>query len=371
MSQTANKITIAAVLEETQDRFLSIAPTHMKYDAEKGFAIQILKGNDYLLKAATNHPQSLQSALTNVAAIGLSLNPAVKEAYLIARNVKSGNGWATKVFLEPSYMGLVKLATDSGSIKWVQANCVFANDEFTDNGPGERPTHKFNSFATQAERGAFVGVYAVAKTADGDYLTTTMSAEEVFGIRDRSEAWKAYQEGKTKTGGPWMTDFNEQAKKTVVRRQFKLLPKTNLNRMAYAVDISNENEGFAPLVSSPALGQYTAEQKEYFDQMIVKGDALGMYVFQHSLSDESIFINLYHSFEKGQKGKYQKIVNDLAAKGFNIFQTFIDEMTSSFNAGDTIYVVQLYEELSQDGQKLILDRIPAEIVSYLVSEKAA
>jgi len=82
---------IAVVLEQTQERFVSIAPQHMKYDSERGFALQILKGNDYLMNAAKSHPSSLQAALVNVAAIGLSLNPAEKPAYLIALNVKNGS----------------------------------------------------------------------------------------------------------------------------------------------------------------------------------------------------------------------------------------------------------------------------------------
>ncbi len=348
---------IAVVLEQTQDRFVSIAPQHMKYDSERGFALQILKGNDYLMKAAMSHPSSLQSALVNVAAIGLSLNPAEKQAYLIARNVKNGNQWNTKVFLEPSYMGLIKLATDSGSIKWCQAACAYSNDTFMDNGAGEKPTHQFNAFAKIQDRGEFVGVYCVAKTVDGDYLTTTMTREEIESIRDRSEAWKAFKEGKTKSGGPWQSDFNEQAKKTVIRRAFKTWPRTNLHQMAQAVELSNENEGFEPIISSPALGQYTADQKEYFDQLIVSSDALGMYCFQHSLSDESIFVNLYHSFEKGQKGKYQAIVKDLSAKGFSLFEDCLNAIEDAAQSGDDMAARQVFEELNHDGQKIMVERI--------------
>lgn len=367
----ARQVSISEAVDATSERFISIAPTGISFDAEKGFAMQILGGNDYLKKAALTNPVSLQQAITNVAAIGLSLNPAERQAYLIARNVKGSNGWQTKVFLEPSYMGLAKLATDSGSIKWVQANVVYQNDTFEDNGPGERPTHKYQAFAKKEDRGEFAGVYCVAKTVDGDYLTTIMPAEEIIGIRDRSESWKAFVAGKAKTGGPWQTDFNEQAKKTVVRRGFKMWPRTNLHRMAQAVQISNENEGFEPIVSSPNIGSYTAEQKQYFDQMIEKSDAFGMYVFQHTLNDEGTFTNLYHSFEKGQKGRYQRVVDELLKRGRGLLEEYVQSLSDAVSASDDAKVQEIREELTPQEIGLVLSHSTFEIVSGFEQIKAA
>jgi phage RecT family recombinase len=358
----AKQLDIVTAITETEERFHSIAPSYMKFESEKGFAVQILKNNDYLMTVARNHPQSLQQALTNVAAIGLSLNPAEKQAYLIPRTVKQGDKYVTKIFLEPSYMGFIKLATDSGSIKWVQALPVYSNDEFAFNGVGERPTHKFNPFVKPEDRGVFIGVYCVAKTIDSDYLTTMMSASDIEGIRDRSEQWK-----KSKSG-PWLTDFIEQAKKTTIRQGFKTWPRTNLHRMAEAVSMSNENEGFEPLVTSPELGQYTAETKEYFDQLITKMDALNMFVLQCKLNDQndSAFVNLYHSFEKGQKGKYQKIVDDLLAKGFSIVTDYRDALTQAIDSNDEMARVQLVEELTDDALEIVARGMSNDYKSLLI-----
>lgn len=348
MNET-KQLDIVTAITETEDRFHSIAPSYMKFESEKGFAIQVLKNNDYLMTVARNHPQSLQQALTNVAAIGLSLNPAEKQAYLIPRSVKQGEKYVTKIFLEPSYMGFIKLATDSGSIKWVQALPVYSNDEFTFNGVGERPTHKFNPFVKPEDRGVFIGVYCVAKTTDSDYLTTMMSSADIESIRDRSEQWK-----KSKSG-PWLTDFIEQAKKTTIRQGFKTWPRTNLNRMAEAVSMSNENEGFEPLVTSPELGQYTAETKEYFDQLISKNDALNMFVLQCKLNDQndSAFTNLYHSFEKGTKGKYQAIIKELLAKGLSLIADYREAIAQAIDANDEMGLAQLKDEVSSDALEII------------------
>jgi len=249
------------VIDMTQERFTRNAPKHIRFENERGYAIQLLQNNDYLMKVATENPASLQQAITNIAAIGLSLNPAKKQAYLITRTIRTQNGqYVSKVFLEPSYAGLCDLATMSGAIEWCQANTVYEKDSFVDNGPGEKPTHTYQAFSK--DRGAFAGVYCVAKTRGGDYLTTIMPAEEVNAIRARSEAYKAMAERNKGNGGPWVTDYEEMAKKSVVRRAFKLWPKTaETERLENAVMLSNENEGFEPILTSPQLGQYTAEQK--------------------------------------------------------------------------------------------------------------
>lgn len=359
----SDQITPFQAIEQTQDRFMSIAPSWMKFDAEQGFAKQHLSNNSYLFGVAQKNPVSLMQAITNVAAIGLSLNPAEKLAYLIPRNVKIGDQYITKVFLEPSYMGLCKLATDTGSIQWIQANVVYANDEFIDNGPGEKPSHKYKAFAKQEERGEFVGVYCVAKTEHGDYLTTIMPAEEVLSIRERSEQWK-----KSKSG-PWASDFNEQAKKTVVRRAHKMWPRTN-QRLAEAVDLSNNNEGFEAILSEPSLGQYSAETKAYFDGLIEKADAIGMYTFQRT-TDESTFNNLYHSFAKGTKGKYQGIIKELIGKGASLIQDCADAVRTGIESGDDAAVLEIVQDLQPDTLDLLLALLTPDQVSTINEIKEA
>ena len=159
----------------------------------------------------------------NIAAIGISLNPAKKQAYLVPR--KGG------ISLVISYMGLLDLAVQSGAIMWGQAEQVFAADKFVLNGFDKPPTHERNPFAT--DRGALVGVYVVVKTRDGDYLTTTMTADEAFAIRDRSDAWKQSK------SGPWKTDEGEMVKKTVIKRAAKTWPRSD--RVDAAVHHLNEH----------------------------------------------------------------------------------------------------------------------------------
>jgi recombination protein RecT len=195
---------------------------------EAEFAIQAICASEYAMRVARENPQSVRDAVTNIAAIGISLNPAKKQAYLVPR--KGG------IVLAISYMGLLDLAIQSGSVMWGHAELVYANDTFEMNGFDQPPTHKRNPFG---DRGDIVGVYVVVKTHAGDYLTEAMKASEVWAIRDRSDAWKAYL--KDKRTCPWVTDEGEMVKKTVIKRAYKTWPKSD--RLDKAVHHLNTEAG--------------------------------------------------------------------------------------------------------------------------------
>lgn len=337
---------VAEVLksDELVERFESVAPQWMAYDSEYGFAIQQLKANDYSMKVATNNSNSLMAAMSNVAACGLSLNPAKKEAYLVPRK--------GKICLDPSYMGLVKLATDTGSIVWVQARLVHERDDFTVTGIDSQPEHKFSPFG---DRGPIVGVYCVAKTKDGAYLTEPMSIDEVYAIRDRSEAYKANPK---KT--PWFTDEGEMIKKTCVKRAQKMWPKSDNHeaerRLAMAVQTSHDNEEIILATSSPEIRDYSDAQKEFYDALISDNNALGMYVFQQT-NESGINSNLYNSFEKGEVTKYKRIVDELYSKGASQFEDYLNRFRECQEIDDTDGIKELEAELSPEELELIKDRL--------------
>lgn len=201
----------------------------IEFAREQEFALQSIYSNDYARQIALKNPQSVRDAVTNIAAIGISLNPAKKQAYLVPR--KGG------ITLVISYMGLADLAVESGSIRWVKCEVVRQADRLILKGVDKPPVHEFDPFAK--DRGDIVGVYCVAKTIDGDYLTDTMQIDEVNAIRDRSDAWQAWIAKKRPC--PWVTDYSEMAKKTLVKRASKMWPKTE--RLDKAVHHLNTDGG--------------------------------------------------------------------------------------------------------------------------------
>jgi recombination protein RecT len=204
----------------------------INFEREAGFAIQVLQGNTYAIGIARSNRQSVIDAVTNVAAIGISLNPATKQAYLVPRD--------GKICLDISYMGLIDLAVESGAVAWAKAAVVCEQDTFELDGYDRAPRHLFSPFAKN--RGEIVGVYVVVKTTTGDYLTDTMTTDEINLIRDRSSAWKAWVSKKKSC--PWVTDWSEMAKKTVVKRAAKYWPRGS-GRLEQAIHYLNTdgNEG--------------------------------------------------------------------------------------------------------------------------------
>ncbi|MEA1065741.1 RecT family recombinase [Erwinia sp. HR93] len=187
---------------------------------ESQFAIQYFQKNDFLAKTALSNPTSAQNAIINVAAIGITLNPASKLAYLVPRD--------GMVCLDISYMGLLHLAQSTGSIKWGQCKLVYSADTYESNGLDSAPTHKYNAFG---ERGEVVGGYCTVKTADGDYLTEEMNLAEIKSVEATSKA----------KNGPWKTFWEEMARKTIVKRASKYWPRAQ--RLDNAIHLLNEDEG--------------------------------------------------------------------------------------------------------------------------------
>lgn len=217
---------LVSIVNAQKQQFLAVVSDKtIEFDREAAFACQIIQANDYLLKIAMNNQNSLRNAVVNVAAIGISLNPASKLAYLVPRK--------GSVCLDISYMGLMHIAQQSGAIQWGQAALVRQHDAFELRGIDSQPLHTYNPFAT--DRGEIVGVYVVVKTDTGDYLTHAMPISEVYSIRDRSEAYKS---GKA---CPWTTDPGEMIKKTCVKQAAKYWPRRD--RLDSAVHHLNTDGG--------------------------------------------------------------------------------------------------------------------------------
>ena len=159
---------------------------NLNWEKESVFAYQQITRNRKSMEAAKAKPDSVKMAMINVASVGLSLNPATSYAYLVARD--------GEICLDVGYQGLIKIATDSGSIKWAKAELVYTDDEFIYKGPAEYPDHNISN-PFDGKRGKFIkdlaGVYCIAKTHDGDFLVEIMNAEEIYKIRDESKSMQS------------------------------------------------------------------------------------------------------------------------------------------------------------------------------------
>lgn len=230
MNDIAEAKTVYEIVEFQEQAFSHmLTDDAISWAKESQFALQMLQSNQYLNDAAWKNKASLKNAIINVASIGISLNPALKHAYLVPRSTKKGAPAA--ICLDISYMGLMHLAQQTGSILWGQAKIVYAGDQYENTGIDSAPAHKSNPFKPNKDRGEVIGAYCTVKTSDGSYLTEEMNIDELNKIRDSSKA----------SNGPWKTWPEEMMRKSVVKRASKYWPK--VARLNQAVDVINQHEG--------------------------------------------------------------------------------------------------------------------------------
>lgn len=254
MSNVQRFDNVKQIVAMVEPDFNALARIHgaVSYAREASFALEMLANNEYLASIAMGSPDSLKRAIINVAAIGLSLSPVHKLAYLVPRD--------KKICLDISYRGYIQLAVDVGAVKWVVAEVVCEKDNYTYQGIGREPIHTFNPFG---DRGEVIGAYCLAKTHEGEFLLAQMSADEIVAIRDRSQSWIAHT---TKgANSPWASDRNEMIKKTVIRRAAKSWPMTDTrsrDRFAQAIDVGTDSDPLA-LSAPPAPEVQTARTKSF------------------------------------------------------------------------------------------------------------
>lgn len=145
---------------------------------------------------------SLYLAIQRCAADGLM--PDGREAALAV--------YGGKVNYMPMVLGIIKrLATAGISI---DAQVVRENDEFEQAfGDDAHIVHKAPRLGQP--RGALIGVYAIAKLANGMVMREVMDKDQIDQVRMASRSANA---------GPWKQWYDEMARKTVIRRLAKRLP---------------------------------------------------------------------------------------------------------------------------------------------------
>jgi len=189
---------------------------------------------------------SIASCLLDCAQLGIE--PDGRKAHLIP--------YGNTCTLIIDYKGLVALARRSGEIADIHADIVCANDRFKCSfGTNGTLEHEPN----YEDRGPVTKVYSFAKLKDGSCSYEVMSIQEIEAIRNRSKA---------KGSGPWITDWNEMAKKTVFRRHSKWLPVSSEFQEAIdkdydvPIDITPlKVNGVAPAPEPVKQGELSDEEK--------------------------------------------------------------------------------------------------------------
>jgi len=197
-----NQPLIIQYLQRYKDQIEAALPRHMTPDRMARIVTTEVRKVPQLLNC---NPKSLFGAVIQASQLGLEPGSALGQCYLVP--------YGKDVNLIIGYRGMLDLARRSGNIISIEARAVYEHDEFSYSF-GLEPDLKHTPYQG-ANKGELTHVYTVARLKGGGLQWEVMTRAEVEDIRKQSKAANS---------GPWVTHFDEMAKKTVIRRLFKFLP---------------------------------------------------------------------------------------------------------------------------------------------------
>lgn len=219
------------------------------------FAAQAMLANNFLIKCATSNPISLVNALKNVALTRSTLNPVLKQGYLVP--------FGGAITFMPSYMGLVDVLINNGLVRKIEAHCVFEGDKFEiKHGTGGYLNHVPDPWGSR-DKSRLKGAYYYAVMTDGTELFDTIPVEEIEKIRKRAPS--------AKSSSPWDTDYEQMCVKTAIRRAFKFIAKNGISEnkvkaleAVFDYDEKVEQNWIAEQKQTPAsANRFDEEEVEY------------------------------------------------------------------------------------------------------------
>lgn len=194
--------TIMQYIERMKGEIAKALPTVITPERFTRIVLTALSSNPKLQQCT---PQSFLGAMMTAAQLGVEPNTALGQAYLIP--------YGRECQFQLGYKGLIDLAYRSGEVSNIQAMEVYENDLFEFE-YGLEP--KLKHIPAKSDRGDVIYYYAIFKMKDGGYNFAVMSVDDA-----RKHGRKF---SKSFSSGPWRDNFDEMAKKTVLKRVLKYAP---------------------------------------------------------------------------------------------------------------------------------------------------
>ena len=256
---------IRGLLEKSRRQLEMALPKHLTADRLLRVAMTSIQRTPKLLDCTQ---QSLLACIMTCAQLGLEPDQFLGQAYLVP--------FGTVCTLIPGYRGYIALARRSGEVQSVSAQAVYDKDHFIlQYGIDEKLEHipyepSEKELDAKEPRGAFKGSYVIFKYKDGSYSFDYMGKAEIDRIRKRSKA---------ATDGPWVTDYAEMAKKTVIKRHAKLAPLSVEFQRAVALEdraMAGESQAELLGMDDDVIEGETTEKPKTFEDTIPEGTDFGL-----------------------------------------------------------------------------------------------
>lgn len=194
---------------------------------------QFIRG--VVLGLATSDPKVMAASRNSVllacleaAQMGLVPSGQFGGAYLVA--------YKTEAQLIVDWRGYIKMALRSGQVSKVEADNVYANDEFAyQRGTSEYIRHRPT---LEADRGPWTHTYAIATLTNGEKQFEVLTQAQVESVRG----------GRVQT---WVSHPEEMRRKTAVRRLFKYIPQAITPQLQYALERDDKLDQAAVVQEQP------------------------------------------------------------------------------------------------------------------------
>ncbi len=233
--------TVRGMFEKALPELKRAAPRHIT--AER--MIKVMTASlSRVFKLAECTPQSLLLALMTATELGLEPNSPLGHGYILP--VWNSRAGVNEAQFWPGYRGLIYLAFQSGEVTDIRSCAVREGDlwRYRDTRGGidwEWAPADLDESDEAREARRIRRVYAAASmTGDREHIEV-MSTAEIERIRKRAPSSRSKRET------PWDTDWEQMARKTVIKRLCKYLPlsteKTEL--LARAIEVDNAASGDA------------------------------------------------------------------------------------------------------------------------------
>lgn len=230
-------------LEKGKSQIAMALPAHLTPERMIRLACTEFSKNPALQRC---NQTSVFGAIIQAAQLGLEIG-VLGQAYLVP--------YKDTCQLIPGYKGLIALARRSGEVSSIETHIVYENDEF-DLELGLESKIKHKPYL-DGERGMPRLVYGVARFKDGGHHLEWMSIEDVHKIRARSKA---------SASGPWVSDYAQMVRKTLIRRMMNYLPMSielsNAIQLSDAADDGKKaiiDGDFVNIIEDDAIDHETGE----------------------------------------------------------------------------------------------------------------
>lgn len=238
VAKTKKPSSIQDYIEVMKPAIQAALPSVMTPERFSRITLSALSANPKLKECT---PQSFLGAMMTAAQLGLEPNTPLGQAYLIPFR----NHGRMECQFQLGYKGLIDLAYRSGEVSIIQAHTVYENDEFQYE-LGLDP--KLRHVPAKSNRGKPIAYYAMFKTKDDGYGFQVMSMEDV--TEHARKFSKSYGDG------PWQTNFDEMAKKTVLKKVLKYAPLKSDFVRGVSQDGTTKTEIAADMSEIPDVTEY-------------------------------------------------------------------------------------------------------------------